>query len=332
MHFICPPHALWPELVNPERLPLPPDVMALRAGSSISAWVIQVYHWFKARGEAVSISGTTRPEAINIAHIRSFGRKLRLSQAYVLVARADGHVPQLANFTLHQNNQFVPGPRTAGVPHWPQPGLTPRDRARGTKLTRLSYMGTAGNLADDFKSDAFRVALAEMGITLNLRFSQGGRDCSDWSDYAQTDAVIAVRGRAAYLETLKPASKLVNAWSAGVPALLGAEPAFQELRESPLDYFETPTAEDALAALQKLKGDPDLYNAMIAHGAERAEAFTEDRVGMRWMALLNGPVAEDFARWQRRSWVRKWAFVVASLLSEGRAQKRHAVQMQDAMR
>ena len=323
VHFLCPKGALWPELRDPPSLPLAPDVMAMRAGSSISAWVIQVYHWMKSQGEAVTISDRLDPDAINIAHIRSFGRKQRLSKAYVMVARADGHAPQMANFVLHQNGQFKKTGQTASVPHWPQPGLKPRDPARGSELKTLSYMGTAQNLGGPFQSTGFRTALSDMGVELDLRFSQGSKDCLPWSDYSQTDAVLAVRGRDAYLESLKPASKLINAWSAGAPAILGSEPAFGELRQSPLDYFEVTTSEDALDAVRKLKSEPELFRSMIAHGAQRAQDYTEDRVGARWIDLLNGAVAQDFKQWQARSSLRKWVFVGKSLLSETRAQKLH---------
>ena len=71
------------------------------------------------------------------------------------------------------------------------------------------------------------------------------------------------------LET-KPASKLVNAWAAGVPAMLGPEPAYRELRSSPLDFLETPAAEAVLDAIDRLRGEPGLYAAMAENGLRRA--------------------------------------------------------------
>jgi hypothetical protein len=70
----------------------------------------------------------------------------------------------------------------------------------------------------------------------------------------------------------KPA-KLVNPWMAGVPALVGPEYAFQELREDPLDY-EVASVEDAMAAIDALRDDPDRYHTTRQHGLKRAQAFT----------------------------------------------------------
>jgi hypothetical protein len=47
-----------------------------------------------------------------------------------------------------------------------------------------------------------------------------------WHDYSTDDLVLAVRDLTEKDALVKPASKLVNAWIAGVPALLGPEPAF----------------------------------------------------------------------------------------------------------
>ena len=54
----------------------------------------------------------------------------------------------------------------------------------------------------------------------------------------------------------KPASKLVNAWHAGVPALLGPEPAYQALRMQ-FDYIEIRSPEDAIREVIRLKENPE---------------------------------------------------------------------------
>ena len=89
-----------------------------------------------------------------------------------------------------------------------------------------------------------------------------------WTDYSDVDLVLAVRPPIGTY-TDKPASKLYNAWRAGVPALLGPEPAFRELYTDPLDYVEVSTVEDALAAIDRLRAEPDLYRRMIDRGRRR---------------------------------------------------------------
>jgi hypothetical protein len=122
-----------------------------------------------------------------------------------------------------------------------------------------------------------------------------------WNDYRNCDLVLAVRDATEEDLKIKPASKLVNAWLAGVPALLGPEPAFAALRRSPLDYFEVRTPQDVLQAVRRLLDEPGLYEAMALQGRRRGEEFTHPRIAAEWHDLLGGPVAEDFLQWQTRS-------------------------------
>ena len=71
-----------------------------------------------------------------------------------------------------------------------------------------------------------------------------------------------------------------------MPALLGPEPAFRELYTDPLDYVEVSTVEDALAAIDRLRAEPDLYRRMIDRGRQRAVEFSPEAVLERWVDLL----------------------------------------------
>ena len=104
-----------------------------------------------------------------------------------------------------------------------------------------------------------------------------------WHDYRRVDAIVAVRSFDA-VETfdVKPASKLVNAWRAGVPAILVPESAYRAERESEIDYLEVSTMEETLDALKALKNSPDLYLQMVEQGKRRAQAFTPAHVAREW--------------------------------------------------
>lgn len=121
-----------------------------------------------------------------------------------------------------------------------------------------------------------------------------------WHDYRHADVVLAVRNLTAKDALAKPASKLVNAWLAGVPAILGPEPAYREIRRSDLDYIEVKTAQEALDALARLRSTPGLYQAMVENGRKRGADFTEPATVRRWVDLLDGPVHEAYCAWQRR--------------------------------
>ncbi len=129
---------------------------------------------------------------------------------------------------------------------------------------------------------------------------------------------LAVRDLTATDYFAKPATKLTNAWLAGVPILLGPEPAFQALRESPLDYIEIKTPDEAVEAIIRLKQNPALYREMVENGLRRSQEFTVDRIAARWREVLAGPVADGYAAWRKQpalwmSVVRPAQFVVRGL-------------------
>jgi len=225
--------------------------------------------------------------------------------------RSDRHPVGFADCEIVQNASSADGARALHVPHWPQPGLVPRDIARGDVLRTVLFPGTPQNLDAAFSGDATRRLLRERGI--DLRSASGGVQ-PVWNDFHDVDALLALRPAAMGLVRNKPAWKLFNAWLAGVPAVLGPESGYRELRESPLDYLEAATPDEALLALQRLQDEPGLYAAMVANGLRRGSAFTTAATLARWRDLL---AALD-ARLQSRPRAparaaRRWWEVVARL-------------------
>lgn len=182
--------------------------------------------------------------------------------------------------TIMQNGLMGETELRRKMSHWPQPGLIPRDPARGDRLETIAYFGSDQYEPHFVKTDAFQEALRQRKVSFVNRF-QG-----TWHDYEGVDAVLAIRDCPSVVLATKPASKLVNAWKAGVPALLGPEPAYQELRVSPLDFLETGSAEAVLDSIDRLRQEPGLYRRMAEQGAKRAEAFQNDALIEQWIDLL----------------------------------------------
>jgi hypothetical protein len=223
----------------------------------------------------------------------------------VLVAcRADFRSADEADFEVLQNGHFTDGRRTFFVPLWPQPGLIPRDATRGDRVENVAFKGYVGNLLPELREEAFGRFLAANGLRLVLD-TVVDRDFSQpvgaaWHDYTNVDVVLAMRPAGNGEHTHKPASKLYNAWLAGVPAVLTPDYAFRELRKSPLDYIEVLTVDDAKSALLKLRNDAGLYRAMVDNGRLRARDFTADATADRWQMLLYEtlpPLAAAIPRW-----------------------------------
>ena len=95
-----------------------------------------------------------------------------------------------------------------------------------------------------------------------------------------------------------PVTRYANAWLAGVPAILGPESGYRELRRGPLDFLEAATPALAMQSLQRLQDEPGLYRAMVANGLERGAEYTMQAVRARWIELLDG-LAKRRAGWRR---------------------------------
>jgi len=198
------------------------------------------------------------------------------------------------------------------IPHWPQPGILARDTTR-SGIRRMGYFGRVSSLPEFLTDPAFLAELERRGVSFHC-------DDRNWIDYSQTDVCVALRYESAIGLATKPASKLVNAWIAGVPALLGPEPAYRAARVSALDYLEVASGRDVLAALDRLIADPGLYEAMVANGRARAPAFDRDAVRAHWVRFLGGPYLEGYVRWSASGGA---SVPIAALLREWREKRRY---------
>ncbi|MBD0337539.1 MAG: hypothetical protein ICV62_18785, partial [Cyanobacteria bacterium Co-bin13] len=191
-----------------------------------------------------------------------------------------------------------------------------RDRQRGDegsalrsdRIQTIAFFGHANSLAPELTAPAWQKALADLGLTWQPRISTHawhaveGLPC-DWHDYRQVDVVVAVRSfrardaRQTQNFHNKPATKLYNAWLAGVPAILGEESAYQAERRSELDFFEVSSPSQALAALKRLQQDVGLYRAMVENGLRRAEAIRPEVTVQRWLTFVDRVAVPAYERW-----------------------------------
>jgi hypothetical protein len=258
-------------------------------------WILQTCLRLARAGYPVELTASPPSEGIVVFHAKH-ARELRsqwrrLGNAVLLGARADNREPLIADFEVVQNGRFADAERRFFIPHWPQPALLPRDPSRGATIRRIAFKGFEQNLHPEFQSPAWREFLAERGIEWEIDavpFAGAATDQAgiDWPDFRQVDLLLAVRPEDRRLWTPKPASKLVNSWLAGVPALLGPEYAYRELRRSELDFLEVSSLAEAKAAVLRLLERPDLYQAMVDNGRARGAAFTAEAILSQWVDLL----------------------------------------------
>jgi hypothetical protein len=276
------------------------DAQAARFRTGVVNWVLQTYlHLIEplhAAGVSTSISESVKPGAVNIVHRDSLnGISSEARRATIIGVRADRPPFELADFEVLQNNVQPLDAHQFYIPFWPQPGLQSRDAGRGGRLEHLVYLGNTGTASPWLRDPEFLRSLAGLDMSFEIRAKQ-------WFDYREVDLVLAHRAEAPCMVVHKPASKLINAWLARSVALLGPEPAYLKLRESPLDYLPVDSPAEVLAAIRRLRGEPGLYEAMVAHGQRRGAEFSVDAVRRRWLKLILEvalPQCDEIARSKR---------------------------------
>lgn len=305
--------------IDPDR-----DWQELLRGEDV--WITQTFLRLRRAGREVTLvsapprSGTL---VFHAKHRRDLVHDLRVAPDLILVGiRSDSSDPLFADFEILQNGVFADGVRRYHVPHWPQPGLLPRLEERGAGVRRAAFKGFSANLHPDLASPRWSELLAAEGIAWendSVAYTADGRQDapSGWNDFRRIDVVVAVRPSRRDLWTSKPATKLVNAWHAGVPAVLGPERAYRELRRDGLDYIEVASRDEALAAVRRLRDDPALYRAMVDNGRCRAREFSVEAIRRLWEKLLFN-VIPDIAASAPTSWERSLPLRARRLLGRFR--------------
>jgi len=177
------------------------------------------------------------------------------------------------------------------IPHWPETGLIPRSQARGDAFQNISYFGLLPRLAPQLQTAKWRMAMRGAGFNWNVVPPER------WNDYSDTDAVVAVRSFASVPYYRNPATKLYNAWIAHVPALLGQESAYQAERRNGLDYIECSSVNGTIAALMKLRSEPETRMAIAENGVARARDVSPSAITARWERFIHECAIPEWRHW-----------------------------------
>lgn len=309
-----------PKLSDPaEYEGIDPDTEWSRFKNARAMWIPHTYVRLRHAGHNVLIDN--RPPGSGIAVVFAGDMRRFLSQAprrrrpLIVCAQADRLVPEadLADVIVQHNGLRANGRRRFFIPNWPQGGLIRRDPSREASVRTISYKGNPENLHEAFLSPQWERFLENRGIQFVVDADMHEDDprltvdsfitfgsATRWNDYSDSDATLSVRPHSRDLYRHKPAVKLVNAWRAGVPALLGPEHAFRELRRSDLDYMEVSSVSEAMEAVDGLANDPGLYNDIVENGVERGRDFSVESIRRRWESLL----FSTLSGWQSRMFVR----------------------------
>ena len=290
-----------PEILDIDKLPVLDPEQDWRVLKNGREWTLQTYLRLHRSGYPVEVSDTVPSDGLVVFHplqksiLRD--RLPRGNKAVLVSTRGDCRRPMMADFEILQNGCWADNITRYFIPYWPQPAIIPRAEERNCRIETISFKGYDVNVHPYYQSRQWQAWLNRHEIqwkddSTSFELTEKKEVPVDWHDYSEVDVLVAVRPlpdrrkKLASGYTNKPANKLYNAWVAGVPAVLGQEYAYRHQRRSSLDYIEIQKPEDAKEAILKLRNNPELYQAMVKNGQERAKEFTAEKITNRWAEVL----------------------------------------------
>ncbi|MFZ0712365.1 MAG: glycosyltransferase [Terrimicrobiaceae bacterium] len=198
----------------------------------------------------------------------------------------------------------------AFIPLWSHPNLIPRDPARSDRFENVCFFGDPSNLAPELADKRWQRKLKD---ELGINFIVYGAD--RWHDYSEADCVAAVRGfgRSDYLH--KPATKLYNAWLAGVPFIGGIDSAYAADGEPGRNFLRASTREELFAHIRRLKEEPARRDQLVAAGRIAGANFTSEAILDRWKHFLSVTVQSLAQRWHEKRAASRRVFFAAQSAS-----------------
>ncbi|NEQ53350.1 MAG: hypothetical protein F6K11_24990, partial [Leptolyngbya sp. SIO3F4] len=185
----------------------------------------------------------------------------------------------------------------------------------------IAFLGHRNSLAAELLTPAWEKQLQKRGlnwlpvINTNVWNSHQSID-TRWNDYQQIDAVVAVRqfGLKRPRFRRKPATKLYNAWLAGVPAILGRELAYRAEGTAGVNYLEANSLTELLSWLDKLQQDVAFRTKLIKKGQLRSLQYTPEVITQRWRQFLNKVAVPAYQDWRSRAgWQRQVTYEQARM-------------------
>ncbi|MGK7954087.1 MAG: glycosyltransferase [Crocosphaera sp.] len=319
MSYQLPPIYFYvPEKHMPQNLPDDPELFGQWQGTQgtrnlgIHDLPIQAYLHLKKNNFPCQLVSTFPEKGIVLGH-RFWFHDHKKPNKNLLMVCIRGDRPRHPYSQLHiVQNPTQARPKQFGtlweshyIPHWRQSGLIKRDPSRGDRFENIAYFGYDVNLIPEMKSPSWIQSLEKLGLNWHLVDHP-----SQWNDYSYVDVVVALRclGRDNDF-SWKPGSKLYQAWATGVPAILGYEAAFRGERKSEYDYLEAASIEEILAALKRLRDNPDLRKKMQENGFIRAKETEPTVLASLWRDFITEIAVPTYESWCNSSEIARQTFL-----------------------
>lgn len=264
-------------------------------GETCLNWILQTYLELENHGVPDCRFTTERPTRGIVIAMEDFVPPSPEAAADLFFCNvvADGSRSPVCQFAIHQNpRQVANNSRSIFMPHWPQPGLKPRDPSRQDAFEVLSYFGHEANLAPEFKTIRWQEDLKNRcGMQFRIPSPE------TWWDFSGTDCCLAVRPSCRTSHLNKPASKLYNAWLGDCILIGGTDSAYEESGKPGVNYLQASSANAVLEHLERLKADPRRRRALVEEGRKAGRTVNTEATRERWKHFVQSTVREHAARW-----------------------------------
>ena len=259
-------------------------------------WVVQTFHRLKAAGVDCELVHELPKDGVVISHRACFPDFLipKFGQIFICISADWGRHP-FSQFFICQNKKQL---HSSGIPRleryfwpgksyfvhlWPQPGLIPRNVDRiEQEVVNIGYFGLAENLTTELRSDDWKSFLTTHGMNWCVISSP-----EKWRDYRSIDAVIFIRDFSGKKHINKPATKLYNAWIAGVIPICSPESAYVDEITSPNDAIVVDNYSDLKNKLLQLKNDMSLVKEIKKHGRHKSQEYTIPIIAQEWISIFD---------------------------------------------
>jgi hypothetical protein len=302
------PSEKWIQTWKEDR-PLPLEESGKAAAAH--AWIYQTWALLTEAGVNISLVSELPTKGLVLALSGTLNSSFRSDHHtpdfFLVDIVADGLPHPAAHFHLVQNQAHARRLlHSHFIPHWPQPALIGREASREELFKRVAFFGDPKNLAAELLSPTWQERL-EKELSLECEI----RRANQWHDYSNVDAAIAIRDFSCSRQLHKPATKLYNAWLAGVPFIGGHDSAYRADGRAGIDYLVAQSPEQALEHLRRLKEDPAFRTQLVQNGFESGKNFSRPATLERWKLLIEETLPVLALQWQKKSATQRTCYLFA---------------------
>ena len=274
-----------------------PQLLSAGKSASAQSWLYQT--WLELRETLPVELVTSMPSRGTVITMGNFltPHSLPSDQLFIANIVADFIPHPGTHFQIVQNRAHSRRlPRSRFIPHWPQPNLIPRPASRAGQFETVAFFGDPKNIASELATDSFASTLAHAtGTSFEIR------NAAQWHDYSNVDVALAIRDFSNASHLNKPATKLYNAWLAGVPLIGGRDSAFSAEGIENENYLFARSPNHCIELVQKLKADPAFRAHIVASGHKKTATRSREAVREIWKSFCENDLPHQAERWAQMS-------------------------------